>query len=470
LEVAVALAVLCALAALVGAIPGLAPHIAAAAEPPAAWTGPGTEASAVEAGGTGLSVGPGRVVLEGPVGGGSATAQLSVQVTAPIRLRVTAVLADVTLGDDGLPVRAPLGSTEWSLSDVAQLSGNAFDYWPGYDRASFTVTLTAHAPAFEQPRLGVVVVTAAPVGETGEAATVMTVILSGPDAASASAVADTAPTLSADRVAIARAPWTQLDATVGDPWRRLLDHGHATLTWQYENIGSAAGVTATTVEVYELGPLGWLPAVNDAGTYVRTIAFEERLVLPGQLVTETLATDLPAVPFRPAWSLPTLGVVRVVFQTTSGVGGLHAAPVTESLVLVIAPWKEILAGVCIVLAVIVLLVLLRKVLRRARSRRRGPIAGTVETYVSVAAITERTDPVRRRGQPAPPAPAPPPQSPEPAPVPVPATVAAPAPSPAPTPVPAPAVTAPAAPGPGSPAWTTRRPLHGPPPKSGTPTV
>jgi hypothetical protein len=120
--------------------------------------------------------------------------------------------------------------------------------------------------------------------------------------------------------------------------------------------------------------------------------------------------------------------VRIVFRTTSAVAQLQAAPAEESLVLFITPWKEIAAGLCIALAAVVLLILLRASVRRVRSRRRRSNDSTHRPYVAVSAISERTEPVPTRRR-----------------------------SAAPTPVP---------PVPDGP----RRRIDAPPPKSGTPTV
>ena len=226
--------------------------MASAAEPPAAWTGGGADVVASQPGPIGLSVGPGRLVLEGPIAGGSADGQLIVRVKAPFGVRVTATLADVALGADGTPVRAPLGLTGWTLRNVATLTGNAFDYQPGLGQASFTVSVTGRAPAFEQPRLGLVVVTAVPVAGSGASASasasVAGIVMTGPDAVSAAAVADAAPILQADPLGISRNPWTWLDASTGNPWPGLLDHGPATLTWHVQNKGDSAGLVSTTYQ------------------------------------------------------------------------------------------------------------------------------------------------------------------------------------------------------------------------------
>ena len=458
------------LALVLALVLALAP-MASAAEPPAAWTGGGADVVASQPGPIGLSVGPGRLVLEGPIAGGSADGQLIVRVKAPFGVRVTATLADVALGADGTPVRAPLGLTGWTLRNVATLTGNAFDYQPGLGQASFTVSVTARAPAFEQPRLGLVVVTAVPVAGSGASlgsssaasasASVAGIVMTGPDAVSAAAVADAAPILQADPLGISRNPWTWLDASTGNPWPGLLDHGPATLTWHVQNKGDSAGLVSTTYQIWEIPLFGWLPWVHEEDRLVRAIARDERVMLPGQSMTDTLSSALvaatvvgasppagaaplePGAPLQPAWDLPALGIVRITVETTSVVAGLSAPVAGESVVLVIAPWKEGLAVLAGLIGLVTALVVLRLALRGARYQRRRRAPVVVELTL-----------VRPRGSAA-------------------AAVVPPVPA-----VPAPAVPAPAVPAPDPAIDPTvppaaafaRKLVQTLPPKSGTPTI
>ncbi len=379
---------------------------ASAEEPPAAWTGAASalvSASSAQSDGIDLSVGPGRMVLQGPISAGSASGQFSIRVVAPFRVRVTATLADVALGADGNPVRAPLGSTDWSLRGVVVLTGNAFDYRPGFDIVTFTVTVSARAPAFEQPRVGVVVVTAeqaaVDAGPAGQAqVSVLGIVITGPDAAAAPAVAAAAPLLAADGLAVSRVRWTGLDSYLADPWRRLLDHGPATLTWRYENNSDAVGETATAFRIFELGPFGWLPFVHDDGMLARAVDSAVRVVLPGQVVTEVMATDLPAASPQPAWHLPAFGVVRVTVQTTSVVAGLSAPVAEASVLLVIAPWKEILAILAGLLGLAAALLLVRAGARKVRARGQPLHPTEAHAHSPVEGIRERTAPVRTVGR------------------------------------------------------------------------
>ena len=432
-----------------------------------AWTGAAADAVAADSGGIHLSVGPGRLVLQGPVSTGSAVGQVVVRVSAPFRVRVTATLADVDLGADGTPIRAPLGSTDWTLRNVTTLTGNAFDYVPGFDTATFTVTVTARAPAFEQPRVGLVVVTAVPVSAQGgdsAQASVSGIVITGPDAAAAPAVADAAPFLAVDGLSVSRQRWTGVDSLVGDPWRRLLDHGPATLTWRYDNNGIAAGETATPFRIWDLGPFGWLPWVHDEGSPVRTINGVVRVVLPGQAVTETLSTDVAATSAGSAWGLPAFGAVRITVETTSAVAGLSAPIAQQAVMLVIAPWKEVLAILAGLAGTVAALLLLRWAVRgvsAARRRRAAVVVALIPVRRGVPAVPARAPgvPARAPGVPAPLATGAPAV---PAPLATPGTVG----TPAPVPQPATVGTPPPVPQP----QVRRKRIQAPPPKNGTPTV
>ena len=90
--------------------------------------------------------------------------------------------------------------------------------------------------------------------------------------------------------------------------------------------------------------------------------------LPGQAAVSSASSQITAPGAAPVDTLPFIGIVKVTATTTGTLGPLAAAPVVQSTVFLVFPWKEALA----LLLVIVLWVLFKRWRRNRRDRRNEP--------------------------------------------------------------------------------------------------
>ncbi len=331
-----------------------------------------------------LSVSPERVVIESRPDGAPITQLLTVSiiVTVPAELRIG--ISDVVAGPNGGLTRAPLGSTPYSLGTSVTVNPGLILVDPTSERQTFKVTVTVKADASEPPHIGMLEVSLFPRGTAGgvkgavmQGLAMASTVLSGPPKGGEAAISDARVSLEArDLTAQRGASWTAIDQLIPDLAPALVDHGPANAVARFANTGNVILDSTTTFQFSSVGPLALLPGNTDPGSPFYTVTPLPDYALPGQVTSTDADTLLRSDDAAPVDMLPFIGVVRITATTTGTLGSLSATPIVQSTVIVIFPWKELLALVLLLVLLRVLRALLGRGWRRLRGRGKGgPTAG-----------------------------------------------------------------------------------------------
>ncbi len=321
-----------------------------------------------------LSVTPYRVVIESRPDGAPITQALTiiVQVTVPAEVRIG--MSDVVAGPDGGLVNAALGSTPYSLGTSVVVEPALILVDPGADRQTFKVTIAVKAAASDPPHIGALTVALFPRGKSDGVTGIVTqglsmtsTVLSRPPEGGEAAIADATAVLQASALEVRRgAPWTPLDQVVPDLLPALVDHGPVTAIARFTNTGNVILDSTTTFKFSSVSPLALLPGNTETGPNLYSITPLPGYALPGQVTSSDADRMLRAKDATPTDMLPFLGFVRITATTTGTLGALQAEPIRQSIVILVFPWKELLA----LLLVVLLWSLFRAWFKRWRSKRR----------------------------------------------------------------------------------------------------
>lgn len=314
----------------------------------------------------------------------SATFTVVVDTTSPTDLRIS--LTDAVPGQDGLWDAAPPGSTPYSASATTTVDPTLVTVQPTGANQTLTITVTTRPLANETPRAGLITVSLLPHqdGSTSDGATVgqglaVTVpVIAGISPDFLIATAGATASLAGTGVSVARkAPsFTPVDSLVPDIFPALVDPGPVTTTALFTNTGNVVLDTVTDFEFASVSPLAALPGSSEAGTPFNRYVQAHTYALPGQPASATGSSLIEQEGVAPIDSLPFIGVVRITATTTGTLGSLSATPIVQSTVIVIFPWKELLALVLLLVLLRVLRALLGRGWRRLRGRGKGgPTAG-----------------------------------------------------------------------------------------------
>lgn len=321
-----------------------------------------------------LSVSPGRVVIETRPDGAPITQSLTVtvQVTVPAEIKIG--MSDVVAGPDGGLVPAPLGSTPYSLGASTAVAPALILVDPSDSVQTFNVTVTVTAAASDPPHLGILAVSLFPRGASdggsgfvAQGLAMNSTVLTRPPAGGEAAIADAKAALAATDITVKRgAPWTQVDQVIPDLFPALVEHGPVTAVARFTNTGNLILDSTTTFKFASVGPLAWLPGSTETGSNLYTITPLPGYALPGQIMSVDADSLLRAKDASPTDMLPFIGFVRITATTTGTLGALSAQPITQSIVILVFPWKELLA----LLVLVALWSLFRAWFKRWRTKRR----------------------------------------------------------------------------------------------------
>jgi hypothetical protein len=331
-----------------------------------------------------LGVSPRRVIIEARADGAPITQTLTVRVQATVAAEIKVAISDVVAGPDGTLVSAPLGSTPYSLGTSTVVEPALILVDPSPDLQTFDVKITVKAAASDPPHLGTLAVSLFPRGASSGVEGVVTqglgmnaTVLSGPPEGGEAAIANAQATLEGSALTVVRTtPWTVFDQLIPDLIPGLVDHGPVMATVRYLNTGNVILDATTSFRFASVGPLAWLPGSTDEGSPFYTITAAPGYALPGQVMSTDADSLLRAKDAAPVDMLPFIGFVRITTTTSGTLGALAAAPVIQSTVIFIFPWKELLALVLLLVLLGVLRTLIGRGWRRARGRGKGSLATT----------------------------------------------------------------------------------------------
>jgi hypothetical protein len=345
----------------------------------------------------GLGFATPRVVLRAQPGGGPVTGTLQIRVQATIPAQLQVAPRDAVSDAKGALVSAPFGSTSYSLGPSLTISPAAIDVAASDAEQTFNITVTVRVGASDPPHLGILAVTLFPPGggsqRSGTAITQglgmdATVVSMPPNGGEAAVPGATAALAAADITVRRGAPWTPVDQVIPDLLATLVDHGPAEAVVRFTNTGNVILDSTTVFQFASVGPGALLPGNTDAGSPFYTVTQIPRYALPGQITSSDGDSLLRIKDSAPVEMLPLIGVVRITATTTATLGSIAAAPLTQSIVIVVFPWKELLALVLL----LVLLRIVRSGLRRAWSRLRGRANTKQQADVQDNAASSAPDP------------------------------------------------------------------------------
>jgi len=159
---------------------------------------------------------------------------------------------------------------------------------------------------------------------------------------------------------------------------RVINRGPAVIRARTANVGDVLVQSETTLTLARLPWISALPFVTSDGFTVITYVDRPRLLLPGEGRTSSVASTASLTDGEQIDRMPFLGLVRVGVASSAFLGATRDE-VSDSVVYLVAPWKETL-----------LLVLAYLALRLVRARRRGRRDGTEGTG---APAEDRLEPV-----------------------------------------------------------------------------
>jgi hypothetical protein len=321
-----------------------------------------------------LAVGPGRLVFLTGSQSGPTTSYLHVEVSGSTAATVATEVSDAVPDSSGGWSKAPAGSTPYSLNSVVTIDPETIDYKPNGTKQTFEVAVTVNLTPSEVPHAGFIGVSLTPVGEAPDSGGIKQVVaietaaVTGPAAGAGGELPAVAPALSAGGIVVSqKGSWTPIDAVLPDLIAGLIDHGPANVTATHSNSGDVVLDTQTKVSFAGVGPLAFLPGSSETGAPFYTWLDRSRFSLPGQSTAIAATSEVPLDNASPIDSLPLIGFVRVTATTTGTLGALTAVPITQSVVILVFPWKELLA----LILLLVVLQIVRIVLRRGWRRLRG---------------------------------------------------------------------------------------------------
>jgi hypothetical protein len=348
-----------------------------------------------------LGVSPRQVVIEARADGGPITQTLTVRVQATVAAEIKVAISDVVAGPSGNLLPAPLGSTPYSLGTSTIVEPALILVDPSPDLQTFDVKITVKAAASDAPHLGTLAVSLFPRGASGGVDGVVTqglgmnaTVLAGPPKGGEAAIANAQVTMEGSALNVVRTvPWTVFDQLIPDLVPGLVDHGPVLATVHYTNTGNVILDATTAFRFASVGPLAWLPGNTDEGSPFYTITAAPGYALPGQVMSTDADSLLRAKDAAPVDMLPFIGFVRITTTTSGTLGALAAAPVIQSTVIFIFPWKELLALVLLLVLLGVLRTLIGRGWRRARGRGKGSLATTGAATEAATPDTTAGDPL-----------------------------------------------------------------------------
>jgi len=345
-------------------------------------TGPSSAAGASVT----LSVSPERIQLSASPGQSTADANLTVDVTTSIPAHVAATITDVVADEEGNWVPAPLGSTSYTLKPVLQMDPQSFAVSPSANIQHIPIRLAVPVSSMDRPRVGIVSVTLIPGSSSsdkstavGQGLTIDTVVVAETAPQAVTGAADVKVSLAGSGLGVRTSRgFTFADSLVPD-LPGLVDHGPVTAIAHYRNDGDFVVDAQTTFEYASVSPLSLLPASSDSGHVFYLLTQVHQYALPGQAAASSAVSQVPVKGAGPVDTLPFIGLVRVTATTTGSLGPLQAAPVVQSTVFLVFPWKEAL----VILLVIVGWITFRRRLRNRRQRVEPPSSPSPELVESV---------------------------------------------------------------------------------------
>jgi hypothetical protein len=337
----------------------------------------------------GLRLESSRVVVHAQPDGGAVTANVQFRIQATIPAQVRIVPWDVAVDAAGALSQVAFGSTPYSLGPTLTFSPELIDVAPSDAEQIFKVTVSVAAAASDPPHIGMLGITLLPASASqgGDASVTQglgmgVTVLSAPPEGGEAAIANARASLAATDFTMRRgAPWTLVDQVIPDLLPGLVDHGPATAVARFTNTGNVILDSTTKFQFSTVGPLAWLPGSSEVGSPFYTVTQLASYALPGQIMSVEADSLLRANDAAPFDMLPFVGFVRVAATTTAVLGSISADPITQSTVIFIFPWKELLA----LILLLVVLQIVRIVLRRGWRRLRGRGKGTQPVDVQDAA-------------------------------------------------------------------------------------
>lgn len=323
-----------------------------------------------------LTVSPDRIQLTANTSSSSTSGALHVTVLSSVDAQLSVSVADVVADEDGKWVKAPLGSTSYTLDSRLVVSPTEVSIVPSPVEQDYPIDLSIPIASMDQPRVGIVSVTLVPGQPTSGSGMAInqglgidTAVVSESAPGTITASSNVKVSLEAQGLDIeSTGVFTPVDGLLPDLVPAVVDHGPVTTLARYRNNGDFIVDAQTTFEFATVSPLSALPGNTDEGDVFYELKEIHKYALPGQPASAE-GTSLIETPGAAALdTLPFIGFVKVTATTTGTLGPLAAAPVVQSTVFLVFPWKEALA----LLLVIVLWVLFKRWRRNRRDRRNEP--------------------------------------------------------------------------------------------------
>lgn len=321
-----------------------------------------------------LTTSPPRLQLSAAPGATTTKGTIHAIVRTPAAASLSVRVADAVASEDGRWMEAPTGSTSYSLSPALTWTPQSVELPASADDQTIDIALTLPTDQMDKPRAGIVSVILVPaVAGPASDLTVQqglrieTIVVSEVATQPLTGNADVRVSLLGTGLTADPAnEFTIVDSTIPDVIPGLVDHGPVTTAAHYRNNGDFIVDAQTTFDFASVGPMAMFGS-DDPGDVFYTLNDAHHYALPGQPAVAK-GTSLVEANGAKVDSLPFIGFVKVTATTTGTLGPLAAAPVVQSTVFLVFPWKEALA----LLLVIVLWVLFKRWRRNRRDRKNQP--------------------------------------------------------------------------------------------------